>query len=255
MIKVMNMEILGNEPIAKEVYKMELRARELDFKEMMPGCFLNIRVGSGTELLLRRPISIFEADEENATLSIIYKVLGKGTKNLSLMKPGEMLDVLGPLGTGFPIQDEAMKVLLVGGGVGVPPLYELGKRLVGKGIKVETVLGFRDEESIFCEEDFRKLGPLYITTEDGSYGTRGYVTDVIKEKEIDFDTLYACGPKLMLKSLDETYKDTKKGFLSFEERMACGIGACYGCMTETKEGLRRVCKDGPVFGLGEVRYE
>lgn len=255
MSKLMNMEILENAGIAKDVYKLVLRAKEQDFGQMMAGCFLNIKVGTGSELLLRRPISIFETDECEKTISIIYKVLGKGTALMSGLKAGQFLSVLGPLGTGFPIQDESRKVLLVGGGVGVPPLYELGKRLREKGIEVETVLGFRDEESIFCREDFEQLGPTHIATEDGSCGTKGYVTDAIKERNLNFDTIYACGPKLMLRALDEGYRETKKGFLSFEERMACGIGACYGCMTETKDGLKRVCKDGPVFKLGEVRYE
>lgn len=255
MSKLMNMEILENAGIAKDVYKLVLRAKEQDFGQMMAGCFLNIKVGTGSELLLRRPISIFETDECEKTISIIYKVLGKGTALMSGLKAGQFLSVLGPLGTGFPIQDESRKVLLVGGGVGVPPLYELGKRLREKGIEVETVLGFRDEESIFCREDFEQLGPTHIATEDGSCGTKGYVTDAIKERDLNFDTIYACGPKLMLRALDEGYRETKKGFLSFEERMACGIGACYGCMTETKDGLKRVCKDGPVFKLGEVRYE
>ena len=255
MSKLMNMEILENAGIAKDVYKMMLRAKEQDFGQMMAGCFLNIKVGTGSELLLRRPISIFETDECEKTISIIYKVLGKGTALMSGLKAGQFLSVLGPLGTGFPIQDESRKVLLVGGGVGVPPLYELGKRLREKGIEVETVLGFRDEESIFCREDFEQLGPTHIATEDGSCGTKGYVTDAIKERDLNFDTIYACGPKLMLRALDEGYRETKKGFLSFEERMACGIGACYGCMTETKDGLKRVCKDGPVFTLGEIRYD
>jgi len=255
MSKMMKLKIIENEEIAKEVYKMLLYSKELDFKDFLPGTFINIKVGSGADPLLRRPISIFETNKEEGTISIIYKVMGRGTELMSLMKEGELLDILGPLGTGFPIQDESRKVLLVGGGVGVPPLYELGKRLRESGVEVVTVLGFRDAESIFCEKDFQKLGPIHIATENGSYGTRGYVTDAIREKNPEFDTIYACGPKLMLKALDETYRETKKGFLSFEERMACGIGACYGCMVDTKDGLKRVCKDGPVFRLGEVTYE
>ncbi len=255
MSKLMNMQILENELIAKDVFKMKLQAEEMSFSEIIAGCFFNIKVGSGLELLLRRPISIFETDEKDKTVTIIYKVLGKGTKLMSSMKEGDLLSVLGPLGSGFPIQNESTRVLLAGGGVGVPPLYELGKRLKENGIQVETVLGFRDEASIFCKEDFEKLGPLHITTEDGSYGTKGYVTDAIRERKISFDTIYACGPKLMLRALDEAFHESKKGFLSFEERMACGIGACYGCMTETKEGLKRVCRDGPVFKLGEITYE
>jgi len=255
MSKLLKLKILENKEIAKEVYMMKIYSKELDFKDFLPGTFINIKVGSGADPMLRRPISIFETNKEERTISIIYKVMGRGTELMSLMKEGELLDVLGPLGTGFPIQDESRKVLLVGGGVGVPPLYELGKRLRENGVEVETILGFRDSDSIFCEKDFKKLGPVHIATEDGSYGTHGYVTDAIREKNPEFDTIYACGPKLMLKALDETYSETKKGFLSFEERMACGIGACYGCMVDTKDGLKRVCKDGPVFRLGEVTYE
>jgi len=255
MSKVMKMKILTNESIAKKVFRMKLSAEEVDFKTLSPGTFLNIRVGKGMEPLLRRPISIFDADEKEKNLTIIYKVMGRGTDLMSFLKEGENLDVLGPLGTGFPVQDESRKVLLAGGGVGVPPLYELGKRLRENGVEVVTVLGFKDEASVFCQEDFLKLGKVWIATEDGSVGVKGYVTDAIREMGEDFDTLYACGPRAMLRSLDEAYQDTKKGYLSFEEGMACGIGACYGCMTETKDGLKRVCKDGPVFRLGEVVYE
>lgn len=255
MSKLMKMQILTNESIAKKVFRMKLSAEEVDFKTLSPGTFLNIRVGKGREPLLRRPISIFDAEEKEKTLTIIYKVLGRGTELMSFLKEGEFLDVLGPLGTGFPVQDESRKVLLAGGGVGVPPLYELGKRLKENGVEIVTVLGFKDEASVFCQEDFLKLGEVLIATEDGSVGVKGYVTDAIREMGEDFDALYACGPRAMLRSLDEAYQHTKKGYLSFEERMACGIGACYGCMTETKDGLKRVCKDGPVFILGEVVYE
>jgi dihydroorotate dehydrogenase electron transfer subunit len=171
------------------------------------------------------------------------------------MGSGEMINIHGPLGTGFPLMETGETVLLVGGGVGIPPLHELGVRLREKGVRVVTVLGFRDGRSVFCLEDFKRLGDLHVATEDGSAGTKGYVTDVIEQNHIEFDVIYACGPKAMLKSLDLKYQDAKKGYLSFEERMACGIGACYGCMAETKEGLKRVCKDGPVFRLGEIVYE
>lgn len=251
--KLSQMTILSNENIAKDTYKMMLDSKEVDFN-FLSGTFLNIKLNTG-KFILRRPISIYEADETNKTITIIYKVLGEGTKELTNYKKGEVLSVLGPLGTGFPIQDESQNVLLVGGGVGVPPLYELAKRLKKLGKNITCVLGFRDKESVFSEEDFKKIAKVIICTDDGSYGYHGLVTDAIDKNNVEFDTLYSCGPLMMLKSLDEKYRDSKKGYLSFEERMACGIGACYGCMTETKNGLKRVCKDGPVFKLGEAKYK
>lgn len=251
--KVSEMEIIKNEKIAKDTYKLTLNAKDVEFN-FSSGTFLNISLND-SRFILRRPISIFSSNEENKQITIIYKTLGEGTKKLSEIREGNTLNVLGPLGTGFPIQDDSKTVLLIGGGVGVPPLYELGTRLKKEGKTVISVLGFRDKESIFAKEEFESLGKVVICTDDGSYGKRGLVTDAIEEEGIVFDTLYACGPKMMLKAIDEKYRESKKGYLSFEERMACGIGACYGCMTKTKVGLKRVCKDGPVFKLGEALYE
>lgn len=246
------MEVKSNEKIAKDTFKMVLFG-EIDFN-FDSGTFLNIKLEDG-RFLLRRPISIFSSDEENKTVTIIYKIMGEGTLVLSEVVNGSYLDVMGPLGTGFPIQDDSDTVVLFGGGVGVPPLYELGKRLKAKGKKVISILGFRDEESIFAEEEFKELGDVYICTDDGSCGFHGNTVEASKVKNLDFDALYACGPTPMLKALSKEYKGKKKGWLSFEEKMACGIGACYGCMTETKNGLKRVCKDGPVFSLDEVYNE
>lgn len=255
MKKLHNLVILENVLIAKETYKMSLKADTMDFEELAPGNFINIKIDKGGAPLLRRPISIFDADAEQKVLKIIYKDLGYGTNLMTKLLPGEVLNILGPLGTGFPIQNRPDTALLVGGGVGIPPLYELGKRLRDQGTKVISVLGFRDAQSMFCLEEFRTLGEVYVSTEDGSFGVKGFVTEAITSHNPDFDTIYACGPKVMLKSLDDAYKGKKEGFLSFEERMACGIGACYACMIDTKDGLKRVCKDGPVFKLGEVTYE
>lgn len=248
------MQIVENVRIAKDTYRMSLASFEMDLKRFTPGCFVHIKIGDGA-YLLRRPISLYEIDFEKGHVRIIYKVLGKGTEILSGLGIGEELNILGPLGSGFPIQDESKSVLLVGGGVGVPPLYELGKRLKKKGVKVTSVLGFQDAESIYALEEFGKLGEVLVSTMDGSFGQKGTIMDILNSDTIDFDTLYSCGPKGMLRALDMKYQGSKKGYLSFEERMACGIGACYGCMLETKEGLKRVCKDGPVFALGEVSYE
>ncbi len=244
--------ILANELIARETFKMTLDAALLD-RPVEPGTFFNLTVPHA-KFLLKRPISVFSVNPEKQEISLIYKIMGEGTKILSELRAGASIEVLGPLGSGFPIQDDSQNILLIGGGVGVPPLYELGCRLKAAGKQVTSVLGFRDRESVFCEAEFKALGTAIICTDDGSYGYSGLVTKAIEAHELEFDTIYACGPKLMLRAVDETYRDSKRGYLSFEERMACGIGACYGCMTETKDGLKRVCKDGPVFKLGEAVY-
>lgn len=247
-----DLRIIDNQAIARETFRLTLDAAEL--KELPePGTFYNLTVPDHL-FILKRPISVFAVDREKQRLELIYKVMGAGTKLFSEMKAGDRIQVMGPLGTGFPIQEARGRVLLIGGGVGVPPLHELGCRLKAAGHEVVAVLGFRDRGSVFCEEEFRRLGETVICTDDGSYGYHGLVTGAVKERGIDFEVVYACGPRPMLRAVDETWRDTKKGWLSFEERMACGIGACYGCMTETKAGLKRVCKDGPVFALGEAVY-
>ncbi len=254
MKKIHEVKILSNMKIAKETYQMDLDAAGFPLEDFKPGMFIHIQI-KGDGLLLRRPISLFSVDEERKILSVIYKDLGQGTHIMSLMEQGEKLNFLGPLGNAFPLKEDGSAVVLVGGGVGIPPLYELGKRLRENGVQVITVLGFRDEESMFCIEDFKTLGPVHVATEDGSVGIKGFVTQIMDQGEIDFETIYACGPKVMLKALDLRYRESKTGYFSFEERMACGTGACYGCMVETTGGLKRVCKDGPVFMLGEVIYE
>ena len=247
-----DLKILANDEIAKETYKMILDARELD-RTIEAGMFFDLTVPDA-KYILKRPISVFFVDPVKKEISLIYKIMGDGTRVLAGMKTGDLIEVMGPLGNGFPIQNDSDEILLIGGGVGVPPLFELGCRLKAAGKKVTTVLGFRDKASVFCEADFKSLGDTIICTDDGSYGYHGLVTGAITQHQLEFDTLYACGPGPMLKAVDLTYRTTKQGYLSFEERMACGIGACYGCMTETKDGLKRVCKDGPVFKLGEAVY-
>ncbi len=255
MKKIYDVKVLRNVSIAKDTYQMDLEANNIPLEEFKPGQFIHIQIGAGEKHMLRRPISIFSVDPEKKTLSIIYKDLGEGTHIMSKVKSGEYLNFLGPLGNGFPLKQHGRTVALVGGGVGVPPLYELGKNLHKEGTEIITILGFRDIESVFALDEFKTLGQVFIATEDGTMGTEGFVTKVLDELELEFDTIYACGPKVMLKALDLKYKDTKMGYFSFEERMACGTGACYGCMIETQHGLKRVCKDGPVFSMGEVIYE
>lgn len=253
MIQQYQMKISENIPLARDIYRMSLTAEAVDLKDFAAGCFVHIKINDGARLL-RRPISLYEVSPDRNRLRIIYKVVGKGTAQLAQMKAGEELNILGPLGNGFPMPENARSVLLAGGGVGVPPLYELGKRLKEKQVQITSVLGFQDAASVYAVEEFKSLGPVLISTMDGSVGQKGTVLDILNSQTLAFDTLYACGPKGMLQALDLKYRGQKEGYLSFEERMACGIGACYGCMLKTKTGLKRVCKDGPVFALGEVEY-
>lgn len=238
--------VVSNELIALDTYKMVISS--ILSKEMKPGQFVNIKVEGYT---LRRPISISSIDENQYT--IIYKVVGDGTKKLSELNSGVVLDVIGSLGNPFPIHEEQDNILIVGGGVGVPPLYEVAKRYKAMNKNVEVVLGFNDKASIFYEEEFKALGcHVSIATMDGRYGIKGTVIDAIQTNEIKNDFLYSCGPMPMLKALEDTYT---KGYTSFEARMACGIGACMGCVCKDKKDsdiYYRICKEGPVFEIGKV---
>ena len=236
-------KIKSNEQIANLVYKMVLEGDTSYITK--PGQFINIEI---KEFYLRRPISICDYDEN--TITIIYKVVGQGTEKLSQMKEGEMLDILTGLGNGFEAKNSKENPLLIGGGVGTPPMYGLCKKLIEEGKKPIVVLGFNSKEDIFYEQEFKNLGAkVYISTVDGSYGTKGFVTDIIKTLE-NYDYYYACGPINMLKAVYE--KIETKGELSLEERMGCGIGACMGCTINTKTGPKRVCYNGPVFKKEEI---
>ncbi|TWI55746.1 dihydroorotate dehydrogenase electron transfer subunit [Halalkalibacter nanhaiisediminis] len=223
-----------------------------------PGQFLHLRIDATDDLLLRRPISICDVDQKQGQVKMLYRVEGKGTARLAEKLEGMDIDVLGPLGNGFPLEvtKEGETALLIGGGVGVPPLYYLSKQLKAKGVKVIHILGFQSEKDVFYKEEFTELGPTYVSTVDGSHGTKGFVTDVIHHEGLTFDTLYSCGPTPMLQALSTLYPD-RRVFLSLEERMGCGIGACFACVChvvgdETGTSYRKVCTDGPVFPVGEV---
>ncbi|MBP5444579.1 MAG: dihydroorotate dehydrogenase electron transfer subunit [Acholeplasmatales bacterium] len=241
-----NALITNNEKIAKDIYELTL---ELD-SDCKPGQFININVNR-PDLLLRRPISI--SDYENNRLKVIYRTVGEGTKCLSKISIGNKLDVLSPLGNGFPLV-KGKNVLIVGCGMGVAPMLYLAKEL-SKDNNLTIILAYQKKELSYLTQAFDNLGNVIITTDDGSIGYKGNVLDYLKENKLNFDVLYACGPMIVLKNLDLKYRDIKEGYLSFESRMACGIGACYGCVINTKNGLKRVCKDGPIFKLGEVTYD
>lgn len=261
-----------NIQIAKDTYKMKIKG---DFvKECRdPGQFLNIRIGDGREHMLRRPISISEIDRGEKLVTIIYRVIGEGTRFLADIKKGNDIDVMGPLGRGYDIlslKKGEGSALLVGGGIGVPPLYELAKQFHKRGIKVTSILGFNSKEEVFYEEEFKKFGDVYVATVDGSHGTKGFVTDVIKnlqtENKLNFDKYYSCGPAPMLKALINIFPD-KEGYISLENRMACGIGACYACVCKKKKDsdvmkydekkveYTRVCYDGPVYLASDIIIE
>ncbi|GAE33885.1 dihydroorotate dehydrogenase electron transfer subunit [Halalkalibacter akibai] len=257
MIKKDWLKINHHETIAANI--MELKCSGPLVKQMtQPGQFLHLRVDTSDDLLLRRPISICDVDLEEETVTMLYRVEGKGTKRLSSKQIGEKIDVLGPLGNGFPLEatERGETALLVGGGIGVPPLYNLSKQLKKRGVHVIHVLGFQSKENVFYEKEFLELGETYVVTVDGTYGEKGFVTDVIKEKHLSFDTMYTCGPTPMLSALQNAYSD-RRLFLSLEERMGCGVGACFACVChvvgdETGTKYRKVCTDGPVFPVGEV---
>ncbi|PFA68983.1 dihydroorotate dehydrogenase electron transfer subunit [Bacillus sp. AFS015802] len=255
MIVNEKMIVLSHERIAENIFELVLQG-DLVSEIKAPGQFVHVKVGTGIDPLLRRPISIASHDHEKNTMTLIYRAEGKGTRLLSQMENSEKVDVLGPLGNGFSVEDGRKTALLVGGGIGVPPLYGLSKKLVANGWKVTHILGFQNEAVSFYGNKFRELGDTYIATVDGSLGTKGFVTDVIREEKPVFDVFYSCGPTPMLKALESQLGD-KRGFISLEERMGCGIGACFACVCHKQDDPHgsdyvKVCSDGPVFPTGVV---
>lgn len=233
-------KILSNKKIAKDVFEMVL---EGDTQYITaPGQFINIQLEGK---FLRRPISV--CDYDDTTVTIIYKVVGDGTEMMSALPVGETLDVLTGLGNGYDIS-KGTKPMLIGGGVGVPPMYNLCKKLIAAGQKPVVILGFNTKDEIFYEDEFKALGAeVRVATADGSYGIKGFVTDAFID---DYDYFYTCGPMPMFKAVEA--KVTTSGQYSFEERMGCGFGACMGCSCKTKYGNKRICKDGPVLVREEI---
>ncbi|WP_342560479.1 dihydroorotate dehydrogenase electron transfer subunit [Psychrobacillus sp. FSL W7-1457] len=257
MIKQEQMIVVSQHKIATNIFRLTLKG-QLVQEMKQPGQFVHVRVANQMEPLLRRPISICSINREASEFTMIYRAEGRGTVLLSEKRPGDYIDILGPLGQGFPIEKVSSgdKALLVGGGIGVPPLYELSKRLVEKGVEPIHVLGFQFENVVFYEELFNQLGETHIVTADGSYGHKGFVTNVLETMNDDFAVYYSCGPTPMLAAMEKMYPH-KEGYLSFEQRMGCGIGACFACVCETTEKMEvdylKVCSDGPVFQSGVIR--
>lgn len=250
MIKKESMKIIRTEEIAKETIEMILENKHIS-ENAIPGQFLHISVIGHT---LRRPISITVVDPEKHTVTILFKVIGEGTKALAAYQAGMTIDVLGPSGNGFPMEEisNTPTALLVGGGIGVPPVYFLAKTLKSLGVNVISIIGFQSKDYVFYEEEFKKLGDTYVVTNDGSYGSEGFVTDVI-DKVGEFDRYFSCGPSPMLRAVSKKLAH-KEGYLSFEERMGCGVGACFACVipADNEKGYLKICQDGPVFPANEV---
>lgn len=247
-------KVVSQEEIGSDIYSLWLEAPTIA-DSARPGQFVSLYCKDSSRLL-PRPISLCEIDRDKKRLHLVYRVAGEGTREFAALKAGEAISVLGPLGNGFPLEEaEGKRVFLIGGGIGIPPMLETAKQVSGDKI---MVLGYRSET--FLLEDFQAQGPAYVATEDGSRGTRGNVLDAIEAEGLEADLIFACGPKPMLRAL-KTYA-LEKGipcWISMEERMACGIGACLACVCQTPKvdahsqvHNKRICKDGPVFAASEV---
>lgn len=253
------MTVLENKEITKDIFTMIIDTREMSLIPV-PGQYLHLRVSDGFEPLLRRPISVYDYDIKTKQISIIYRVIGQGTDILSKKEAGNNIDVFGPLGNGFPYEDidPKKKVVLLGGGIGTPPLYYLAKKLAEKGNEITTILGYQSKEDSILVDEFSRHGEVRISTIDGSLGVKGKVLDLIGDND-KWDVFYSCGPMGMLKAIQEKWFNTDMvGYLSLEERMGCGVGACYGCIVNVdkrihKDGYKKVCSDGPVFPFREVK--
>ncbi len=236
-------EIVSNKALTASVYRMELRGDTSAITA--PGQFVNIQLDG---MYLRRPISV--CDVQGDILTIVYKVVGKGTEAMSRMASGK-LDILTGLGNGYDLTLAGEKPVLLGGGVGVPPMYLLARKLREQGKEVCVILGFNTKDEIFYEQEFKDLGcAVTVTTVDGSYGQKGFVTDALKT--MDYTHFYTCGPEPMLKAVYRA--SVTSGQMSFEERMGCGFGACMGCSCKTLTGYKRICKDGPVMMKEEILW-
>lgn len=243
-----NLMITSSRKIAHDTYEMKLQNDYMS-QHAKPGQFLHISIDQFT---LRRPISIADIDRKNAEMTIIFKVFGPGTEKLATYHPKMVLNALGPNGNGFPLKNQS-KVLLIGGGVGIPPLHFLGKKLFKQNVEVISILGFQDKKSVFYEDEFNQFSKTHIMTNDGSYGEKGFVTDLLDQMD-HFDQYYACGPLPMLQAV-KSILSHKPGYLSLEERMGCGVGACFACVIPTDDhgGYQKICQDGPVFLAEEIK--
>ena len=253
-IRLEIMRVVSQEEIAPAIFELVLEGEMVE--AMKAGQFLHLRVPDDAHLL-RRPISISSIDKVKKQCHLIYRIEGSGTAIFSTLKPGDRLDVMGPQGNGFDLSelDNHSKVLLVGGGIGVPPLLEVAKQLYERGVEITTVLGFASKNAVILEDELVQYSQVFVTTDDGSYGIKGNVSVVISECDTEFEAIYSCGAPGMMKYINQTFYDHPRAYLSLESRMACGMGACYACVLKVPDSetiSQRVCEDGPVFKTGTV---
>ena len=253
-IRLEVMRVVSQEEIAPTIFELVLEGEMVE--AMKAGQFLHLRVPDDAHLL-RRPISISSIDKLKNQCHLIYRIEGSGTAIFSSLRPGDFLDVMGPQGNGFDLSelDDQSKVLLVGGGIGVPPLLEVAKQLHERGVEITTVLGFATKDAVILEDELAQYSQVFVTTDDGSYGIKGNVSVVINECDTEFDAIYSCGAPGMMKYINQTFYEHPRAYLSLESRMACGMGACYACVLKVPDSetvSQRVCEDGPVFKTGTV---
>ena len=254
-IMMEDMELIAQEEIEPRIFSMVLKGQMVE--QMLAGQFLHIRVPDDSKLL-RRPISISEIDPDSHTCRLIYRVEGGGTAIFSQLPIGSFLSVMGPQGNGFDLKGlgQGARALIIGGGIGVPPLVQVAKELHEQGVEVHSVLGFATKEAVILEEELKQYGQVTITTDDGSYGIQGNVSTVVETLNDDIDAVYSCGAPGMLKYVNSKFYDHPRAYISMESRMACGMGACYACVVHLENASqaanKRVCEDGPVFETGTI---
>ena len=261
MLKI-HPKVKENTEIEDAIYKLVL---EGDFpqNEFKPGKFLHVKCSDGLDPLLRRPMSICDISDDAKSMTVLYRSEGRGTQLMSQWQAGREVDILAPLGNNFDLDnlEAGSKVVLVGGGIGVPPLYYLGRKLKEKGHEIVSILGFNSSKDVFYEQEFSSFSEkVYITTVDGTQGMKGFVTHALADLgEDNWDVLYSCGPTAMLKALQGEVSADKTAYMSLEERMGCGVGACLACVCKYSEGFERdknysrVCTEGPVYDIREVQ--
>jgi len=279
------LKVKKNKLIADHIYQMDIEGLEpqfqFDLKDFKPGNFLHIKCGTGIDPLLRRPMSICNIDDKGSCMTILYRKEGKGTAELSEFVPGQHIDILAPLGSDFPLNhmQAGQTALMIGGGIGVPPLYYLARKLKERGVEIKSILGFNSAKDVFLEKEFSELGETFITTVDGSHGSKGFVTHALEEhfkiglndtiqaaadssvNKQNWNTLYSCGPTVMLKALQDIIPKDRDAYISMEERMGCGVGACLACVckvsddfaAQSEKPYKRICTEGPVFKMHEIK--
>ncbi|MFC1659001.1 dihydroorotate dehydrogenase electron transfer subunit [Pseudomonadota bacterium] len=253
MKKIENLKVLSNKKLNANYFLLELQSTSR-LPKIESGQFVNVEVEKSKETFLRRPFSIHDVDESKNSISLLIRIVGKGTEGLSKLESNELVSVVFPLGKGFKHKNEK-NVLLVGGGCGVAPMFYLAKELKKKGITPNILFGVRSKNEIVRDSEYKKYSNLFFTTEDGSFGEKGYVTNhsILEKKK--FDKIYTCGPEVMMKAVAKYAKDNGiECEVSLENMMACGIGVCLGCVTETTTGRRCVCSEGPVFNVKELNW-